>query len=299
MVYGKNLPENGCFYIGFRKAAQQLGGQKDMKEKGNKRFARIRCFWIIYFCIFILVLGCVYVWQFGKDGIPTGTKYFQIAADNGVVLHVLQTKPSNISLHSINNNVVQSGKEGINGGFFWEDQLLSIAVMDGIPANGNPKEYGSGWFNVKYVRGTIVYDRVTGMVDVQKATSVDDLHMTDPTKYWAQGGVSMNLKDESRWHNIAVEEERLPFPDDERLRSAMAYDDFGEIYLIVTSTKCTAEQFRTAIKRGVAVENLNEAIFLDGDGSSQLLAGNVKLEGDARTVVQMIGVNGETLCKEN
>lgn len=264
-----------------------------MKEKGSERFAGIRRFWPIYLCIFILFFGVVSVWLSSKDGIPEGTKYFQIAADNGVVLHVLQTQPSNISLYSINNNVVRSGKEGINGGFFWENQLLSIGVMDGIPVNGSPKEYGSGWFNVKYVRGTIVYDRVTGMVDVQRASSVDDLHVTDVVAFWAQGGVSMNLKDESRWYNIAVKEERLPFPDDERLRSAMAYDNSGEIYLVVTSTKCTAEQFRTAIKRNVAVENLNEAIFLDGDGSSQLLAGNVKLEGDARTVLQMIVLNGE------
>lgn len=85
---------------------------------------------------------------------------------------------------------------------------------------------------------------------------------------WAQGGVSMNLKDESRWYNVAVKEEGLPFPDDKRLRSAMAYDNFGEIYLVVTSTKCTAEQFRTAINRNVVVGYLNEA---DGDGSSQLL----------------------------
>jgi hypothetical protein len=132
---------------------------------------------------------------------------------------------------------------------------------------------------------------VTKVVNVQRASSVDDLHMTDEAAFWAQGGVSMNLKDERRWHNIAVKEEGLPFPDDERLRSAMAYDNSGEIYLVVTSTKCTAEQFRTAIKRNVAVENLNEAIFLDGDGSSQLLAGNIKLEGDARTVLQMIVVN--------
>ncbi|WP_157756143.1 phosphodiester glycosidase family protein [Paenibacillus crassostreae] len=228
-----------------------------------------------------------------KDGIPEDAKYFQITADNGVVLHVLRTEPSSISLYSINDNVVRSETNGINGGFFWDNQLLSIAVMDGIPVNGSPKEYGSGWFNIKYDRGTIVYDRVTGMVDVQRAASVDDLHMSDATKFWAQGGVSMNLKDESKWYNLAVKEERLPFPDDERLRSAMAYDNLGEIYLVVTSSKCTAGQFRTAIKRNVAVGNLNEAIFLDGDGSSQLLAGNVKLEGDARKVLQMIGVTGE------
>jgi len=264
-----------------------------MKGKGNERFAFIRRSFWIYVCAFILIAGAGTGWLLSKDGIPEDVNYSQIADDNGVILHVLQTKPSSISLNSINDNVVQSETNGINGGFFWENQLLSIAVMDGMPANGSPKEYGSGWYNVKYDRGTFVYDRVTKMLDVQRAASVEDLHMTDATKFWAQGGVSMNIKDDSRWYNVAVKEERLPFPDDERLRSAMAYDNSGEIYLIVTSTKCTAEQFRTAIKRNVAVGNLNEAIFLDGDGSSQLLAGNVQLKGDSRKVLQMIVVNGQ------
>ncbi|OAB40906.1 hypothetical protein PMSD_00740 [Paenibacillus macquariensis subsp. defensor] len=264
-----------------------------MKGKGYERFAFIRRSFWIYLCAFILIVGVITGWLLSKDGIPEGVNYSEITDDNGVILHVLQTKPSSISLNSINDNVVQSETNGINGGFFWENQLLSIAVMDGMPANGSPKEYGSGWYNVKYDRGTLVYDRVTKTLDVQRAASVEDLHMTDATKFWAQGGVSMNINDDRRWYNVAVNEERLPFPDDERLRSAMAYDNSGEIYLIVTSTKCTAEQFRTAIKRNVAVGNLNEAIFLDGDGSSQLLAGNVQVKGDSRKVLQMIVVNGQ------
>jgi hypothetical protein len=263
-----------------------------MKRKGNERYSAIRHYFPFYLCAIILIVGVLAGWLLSKDAIPEGVKYFQTTAENGVVLHVLRTEPSSISLYSIKDNVVRSETNGINGGFFWDNQLLSIAVMDGMPANGRPKEYGSGWFNVKYVRGTIVYDRVTRMIDVQRAASVDDLHMTDATKFWAQGGVSMNLKDDNRWYNVAVKEEMLPFADDERLRSAMAYDNFGEIYLVVTSNKCTAEQFRTAIKRNVAVGNLNEAIFLDGDGSSQLLAGNVELKGDNRKVLQMIEVNG-------
>jgi hypothetical protein len=265
-----------------------------MKREINDSFDIIKRSFPIILGAIVLILGAVSVWWFlSRHDISEGIKYFQKTADNGVILHVLQTEPSYISLTSINDNVVRSGINGINGGFFWENQLLSIAVVDGMPANGNPKEYGSGWYNIKYVRGTLIYDRVTRMLDVQQAASVDDLQMTDATKFWAQGGVSMNLKDDRRWYNVAVNEERLPFPDDERLRSAMAYDNSGEIYLIVTSTKCTAEQFRIAIKRNVAEGKLIEAIFLDGDGSSQLLAGNAKLEGDARTVLQMIAVNGE------
>lgn len=264
-----------------------------MRGNGIERFTVKKRSFLLYISAFIFIGWGLSVWLLNKDDIPESVNYFQITADNGVVLHVLQTEPNSISLYSINDNVVRAGISGINGGFFWEKQLLSIAVMDGMPANGSPNEYGSGWFNAKYDRGTIVYDRVTRTIDVQRAASVDDLHMTDATKFWAQGGVSMNLKDESGWYDLAVKEEGLPIPDEERLRSAMAYDNSGEIYLIVTTTKCTAEQFRTAIKRNVAVGNLNEAIFLDGDGSSQLLAGNAKLKGDDRAVVQMIAVDGE------
>jgi len=268
-------------------------GLTDMEGTGDKRFIIIKRYFPIYLCALVLILCTLFGWNFGKNGIPKGTKYFQITADNGVVLHVLKTDPSNISFSNINDNVVQSGISGINGGFFWENQLLSIAVMDGIPVNGSSEEYGSGWFNVKYARGTMVYDRVTKMVSVQRASSVDDLSFTDATKFWAQGGVSMNLKDDSNWYRLAVNEEGLPFPDDERLRSGLAYDDDGKVYLVVTTTKCTAEKFRIAIKGSIELENLNEAIFLDGDGSSQLLAGKVKLKGDDRAVVQMIVVNGE------
>jgi hypothetical protein len=264
-----------------------------MKGITNERFAVIRRSFPFYLCALYLILEVVTIWHLSKGDYPKEVNYFQITAKNGVVLHVLKTEPSRISLHSINDNVVKSGTNGINGGFFWENQLLSIAVVDGMPVSGSPKEYGSGWFNVKYARGTIVYDRVTKIVDVQRAASVDDLHISDAARFWAQGGISMNIKDDSNWYRIAVQEEGLPFPDDERLRSGMVYDNHGELYLVVTSTKCTADKFRTAIKGSIADGELNEAIFLDGDGSSQLLAGNIELKGDGRPVVQMIAVNGE------
>ncbi|MEF3353191.1 hypothetical protein PV403_08385 [Paenibacillus sp. GYB006] len=264
-----------------------------MRDQAMNRGTFLRYLSLILLCVFILISSIVYTRFFTKEEIPEGIKYTQTTTDNGVALHVLQTEPDHISLLTINDNVVRSGLPGINGGFFWEDQLLSIAVMDGVPTNRSVKEYGSGWFNTKYDRGTMVYDRITKKVDVQRVASADDLRITDETKFWAQGGVSMNLMDDNRWYQIAIDEEGLPFPSDKRLRSAMAYDTSGDIYLIVSSTKCTAKQFRAAIKSSIAVGKLQEGIFLDGDGSSQLLAGNVKLKGDDRKVVQMIAVNGE------
>ncbi|WP_454191224.1 phosphodiester glycosidase family protein [Paenibacillus sp. Marseille-Q7038] len=264
-----------------------------MRNNRVDRFTLIKRALLIFLCASILVLGIVILRFFKTEDIPEGIHYVQTTADNGVVLHVLQTEPSHISLKAINDNVVRSGSYGINGGYFWEDRLLSIAVMDGEPTNGRANEYGSGWFNVKYDRGTMVYDRITKKVNVQQVSSADELRITDETKYWAQGGVSMNITNDDKWVDVAINGEGLPFPDDKRLRSAMAYDSAGDIYLIVSSSKCTAEQFRSAIKSNVGVGKLQEGIFLDGDGSSQLLAGNVKLKGDSRTVVQMIVVNGE------
>lgn len=265
-----------------------------IKETAKEIFAVRTRYFLIYLSALIVILGIVSIWFLNKEDAAESENYSQITADNGVVLNVIQTDPTSISLASINDNVVRSGINGINGGFFWDNNLLSIAVMDGMPTSGNPNDYGSGWFNAKYARGTIVFDRVSKSINVQRVTSVDDLKMTDKAKFWAQGGVSMNLKDDSNWYNVAVQEEVLPFPDEERLRSGMAYDSSGKLYLIVTSNKCTAEQFRTAIKENIAIGKLEEAIYLDGDGSSQLLAGNVELKGDDRSVVQMIIVNEES-----
>jgi len=249
---------------------------------------------ILYFMgALLLVAGIIISMNSNRSDIAEKGNYSKITAENEVVLHIIEADPDHISLVTINDNIVRSGKSGINGGFFWENQLLSIAAMDGIPVNGEQGQYGSGWFNAKYARGTLVYDRVTKALDVQRVASVHDLNIADSTQFWAQGGVSMNLKDDSRWYQQAVIEEALPFAEDKRLRSGIVYDDSGVIYLVVSSSKCTSEQFRKAIKENIAVGKLEEGIFLDGDGSSQLLIHDIELSGDDRSVVQMIAVNEE------
>lgn len=249
---------------------------------------------LILFTVALLLIGFGFLSvkvEEGDKSLPDDVVYSRSFASNGVVLHVLQTNPSRISLHAIDENVTRSDRNGINGGFFWEGKLLSIAVNDGSPVNGKVNEFGSGWFNEKYKRGTMVYDKVTKTLSVQRVESIEELMITDKARFWAQGGISMNLQENAKWRSIALKTESLPFPNDERLRSAMVFDSQGEIYLIVSSSKCTAEQFRDAIISDVGENELVDGIFLDGDGSSQLLAGNEKLKGDNRTVLQMISVD--------
>jgi hypothetical protein len=216
--------------------------------------------------------------------------YETIQASNDVIIHVLRTKPHNIHLQSINMNVVESGFNGINGGFFWMEHLLSIAVENDLPVQGAPRKFGSGWFNAKYPRGTLVYDQISNIFTVQIVNNVDEIKVTDRTRYWAQGGVSMNLSDPLNWENM-MNVEALPYPNDSRLRSGMVYDQEGFVYLIISSTQCTAAQFRSAILEQVPKFPLLEGIFLDGDGSSQMSADDLKLIGDGRKVTQMIRIN--------
>jgi len=219
-------------------------------------------------------------------------EYESYIADNHITLHVIKTSPPYIHLRRIDNNVTAAGIVGVNGGFFWEKQLLSIAVHDDVPVGGDPGARGSGWFNAKYARGTLVYDGQTQAYSVQVVSDASQLNVTDRSDYWAQGGISLNLQDDAGWRKQAVDTEAMPAPDDHRLRSAIAYAE-GGVYLIVTNIGCTAEDFRTAIQLyGKSLPNgLIDGIFLDGDGSSQLLAREARLPGDGRPVVQMIGVD--------
>lgn len=220
----------------------------------------------------------------------TNYSYESHESNNGVVLHVMRTEPQHIELTTINNNVLASRNAGINGGFFWENSLLSMALDNNIPVNGEPKKYGSGWFNEKYARGTLVFDRTANKLDIQVVSRADELKVTDRSQYWAQGGISMSLRDQDNWKQQALKE-AIPFPDDLRLRSGMVYDKQMNIYLVVTAMKCTAEEFRETIMEMSVTYSLVDGIFLDGDGSSQMSAREVSLIGDGRKVVQMIKVN--------
>ncbi|RAP76040.1 hypothetical protein [Paenibacillus montanisoli] len=216
-------------------------------------------------------------------------QYKEVKASNGFILHVVKTDPANVTLEAVRQNVTLSDYYGINGGFFYEQQLLSMAVVNGNPVAGENDSYGSGVENTKYPRGTLVWDGAANQLSVQIVSNASELQVTDRSKFWAQGGISMLLGRDEEWFAEAAKQ-HAPYMDDNRLRSAVVYDFAGEVYLIVSSTKGTLADFRAAILERVGEGRLSDGIFLDGDGSSQLQIAEALLPGDSRPVVQMIRI---------
>ncbi|MCM3625843.1 hypothetical protein M3194_00515 [Paenibacillus glycanilyticus] len=248
----------------------------------------------LFLLLGLLLVVMIYALQaksgpMGDFHAPTAYVYEELEAANGMKLHVLQTSPSNITLASIQNNVALSPHYGINGGFFYEKALLSIAVVDGMPVNGALEAYGAGEENAKYARGTLVWDGVSGKLSVQVVREASELKVMDPARFWAQGGISMGIGQDQNWLT-QIGTEQAPLPDANRLRSAAVYDLNGKLYLIVSSTKGTLQEFRDAIIEKVGDGRLEDGIFLDGDGSSQLRSAEKVLTGDNRPVVQMMAL---------
>ncbi|MEK5415578.1 hypothetical protein BSK49_08065 [Paenibacillus odorifer] len=223
-------------------------------------------------------------------GLPHAYSFLETVSTDNVQLYMMSLSPEDIKLKAAGVPLRQVNAYGINGGFFYQDALLSMAIMNDTPVNGAQKGYGSGWFNAKYARGTLVWDGATSSFSVQVVSSGEELKITDRQHYFAQGGISMNLGHEDLWE-AAVAEEHLPYADEKRLRSGMVYDNTGKLWLIVTPTLSTAAEFRSAILQTVPAKG-PEGIFLDGDGSSQMNAKEIIVPGDSRSVVQMIAVDG-------
>ncbi|MEW9698193.1 hypothetical protein [Paenibacillus sp. SI8] len=217
------------------------------------------------------------------------SKYSISQGNNGVTLHTIQTPPENIGLKAIASNVANLRDNGINGGFFWQGYLLSIAVIDDLPVKGKPGDYGSGWYNSDRKRGTLVWDEKAKTFTVQVVEAAQELKVTDRAHYWAQGGVSMGLHNPDGWASQAISEE-MPVIHEKRMRSGIVYDKSNNVYLVVAPTPCTGEQFRAAVMEQVGGGELVDGLFLDGDGSSQLKVADHVLPGDHREVYQMISL---------
>lgn len=217
---------------------------------------------------------------------PRDYVYGKELASNGMELHYLRTRPSNVSLAPVHNNVTAESYYGINGGFFYQEALLSIAVVNDVPVN-EEKGYGTGAENAKYARGTLVWDGASDKLSVQVVRRSSELTVTDRSQFWAQGGISMGIGKNESWIEQSAAES-APLPDQLCLRSAAVYDEEGNLYLIVSATKATLADFRAAILERIGEGRLVDGIFLDGDGSSQMRNREIKLRGDGRPVVQMI-----------
>ncbi|WP_372632562.1 hypothetical protein [Cohnella sp.] len=218
---------------------------------------------------------------------PREYEYGTATASNGMELHYLRTRPSNVEPLTVRNNVSAAPYYGINGGFFYEDALLSVAVVNDEPVHGESGHYGSGGSNAKYARGTLVWDGAVDRLSVQIVRQAREIEVTDRTNFWAQGGISMSLGRDEDWQRQATEE-AAPLLDQASLRSAAVYDAEGNLYLVVSATRGTLAAFREAIVERIGEGNLADGIFLDGDGSSQLRSREKKLAGDGRLVVQML-----------
>jgi exopolysaccharide biosynthesis protein len=214
---------------------------------------------------------------------------YSFIKDNGIVLNVIKTSPNNIALKAINSNVTATTLYGINGGFFYGTDILSIAVNNDVPVKGVAGSYGCGWFNEKYKRGTLVWDKVASAYSVQVAGSATELQVTDRGSYWAQGGISMRLQNDIGWYDQASAE-GMPNIDGKTTRTALVYNSGLNIWLVVTETLCTAEAFRRAIKGQIGSGTMVDGIFLDGGGSSQMQCTETEINGDGRTVRQMVAL---------
>ncbi|WP_195576509.1 hypothetical protein, partial [Paenibacillus sp. 1001270B_150601_E10] len=182
---------------------------------------RITLMGSILFTVLVTIIILSGVWNV-KDSVDNADaglySYHSYHASNGMELHVLKTKPQYISIQAIHDNVTKSALTGINGGFFYESAQLSLAMMNGAPINGAAGAYGSGDQNVKYARGTLVWDGVTNQLKVQVIRRGDEVQVQNPKQSWAQGGISMDLSSEASWRQRILDE-KAPFPDDHRLRS--------------------------------------------------------------------------------
>jgi hypothetical protein len=111
-------------------------------------------------------------------------------------------------------------------------------------------------------------------LSVQVVQQPDDLTVSNKLDYWAQGGVSMSLRQEAGWGAQALSE-RMPFFEDKRLRSAVVYDTKGMLYLIVSTSKAAVPEFRQAILESVGGGRLVAAFFWTGTARRSCYAGRL------------------------
>ncbi|MNH98685.1 hypothetical protein D3C73_514280 [compost metagenome] len=200
-------------------------------------------------------------------------------ASNGITLKVIKTSPNNIVLTYLGGkSVPSSGKLGMNGGFFQDlplpagqtkPNVYSIAVNDNVPINGGFGDYGSGGTQ-DVTRGTLVWDKTKRTFWVQPTKVGDEatLWVNYGDKYWAQGGISMNLQDDANWRSIAISEGMPVIDETWPNRSGLLWNSGNNVFLVVSETKCSGTAFRSACKE--IESGMVNGIFLDGADAAQM-----------------------------
>lgn len=193
------------------------------------------------------------------------------ATYGGVKLQYIKTSPLKVRPTYLNpaTSVPASKKYGVNGGFFYESSIISIAVVNDVAVTGIYQDFVGGWVNDKYARGTLVWDGKARKYEIPILESASDIKVSDRSNYWAQGGISMSLQDDSGWYQKA-KDQHMPNMDGSTERTALVYNSGLNIWLITSFTDCTASAFRKAIKNTIAVGTLQDGIFLDGGGSTSI-----------------------------
>ncbi|UUZ83512.1 hypothetical protein LJK88_06535 [Paenibacillus sp. P26] len=192
----------------------------------------------------------------------------------------IKTSPNNIKLTPISGTVPSTGLLGINAGYFDDSSqtVQSICIQNSSTVQpGGANVFACGYYNNddsgNHINaGTLVWDAGWRTYRTQVISGANQLTVGNPDNYWAQGGVSMYLQNDSAWSKMLSNNQELVndhFPSDTMPRTALLYGNSLNIYLVITENKVSMSTFRTACKNLDATNGL-EGIFLDGNTATQM-----------------------------
>lgn len=197
-----------------------------------------------------------------------------------VRLQYIKTSPKNIKLTAISGTVPASGLLGVNAGFFDDNTqtVQSICIQNSSTVQpGGSSTFACGYYNNDSTghhinEGTLVWDGGWSVYRKQVISAASDLTIGDPNNYWAQGGLSMYLQNDTDWNTmLSQNQEKVNdhYPSIGMPRTALLYGDSKNIYLVITESNVTMSQFRGALKYLDSSNHL-DGIFLDGSTATQM-----------------------------
>ncbi|HWO95591.1 hypothetical protein P4H70_06690 [Paenibacillus ehimensis] len=218
-------------------------------------------------------------------------------------LRYIKTSPKNIKLTHIKSTVPASGKLGVNAGFFDDASqgVQSICIQNSsCVLGGGSSDFATGYYNNNssgghISKGTLVWDDAWRTYRLQVIENAGQLIIGNPDNYWAQGGFSMHLQSDTSWQNMlssGKESVNDHAPNTNYNRTGLLYGNSLNIYLVISETTCTADEFRTACKY-IDTNNGLQGIFLDGATATQMnvpASGYSWTSGSSRKLPAMIEV---------